>query len=205
MSYKLGRKGCGNQARAEKMESAAAARTAHSDERRAALIDWLLTEGRRAATVTELVEGLAARLIADGLPLWRMFLGLPVLHPLVRFLNVYWRADEGEVRIVRRAHGTERDQRYIGSPAAAILDQDADALRFRIERMEGDLPHQVLEELRAEGGSDYVIMALRFDATRVGVTSMATRRPGGFSAADLALVAGVGDGRSAVLDGLSFL
>lgn len=202
MSYKLGRKRCGNQARAEKMESAAAAGTAHSDERRAALIDWLLTEGRRAATVTELVEGLAARLIADGLPLWRMFFGLPVLHPLVRFLNVYWRADEGEVRIVRRAHGTERDQRYIGSPVAAILDQDADALRFRIERMEGDLPHQVLQELRAEGGSDYVIMALRFDGARVGVTSMATRRPGGFSAADLALVDGVRDALTAVLERL---
>lgn len=202
MSYKLGRKRSGNQARAEKMESGAAAKTAHSDDRRAALIDWLLTEGRRASTVTELVEGLAARLIADGVPLWRMFLGLPVLHPLVRFLNVYWRDDEGEVRIVRRAHGTERDQRYIGSPVAAILDHDADALRFRIERMEGDLPHQVLEELRAEGGSDYVIMALRFDASRVGVTSMATRRTGGFTAADLALVDGVREALTAVLERL---
>ncbi|HRQ80679.1 MAG TPA: adenylate/guanylate cyclase domain-containing protein, partial [Azospirillaceae bacterium] len=175
---------------------------ANTDERRAALIEWLLTEGRRASTVTELMEGLAARLIADGLPLWRMFFGLPVLHPLVRFLNVYWRADEGEVRIVRRAHGSERDQRYIGSPVAAILDQDADALRFRIERMEGDLPHQVLEELRADGGTDYVIMALRFDAARVGVTSMATRRAGGFSAADLALVDGVRHALTAVLERL---
>lgn len=180
------------------MENAATA----GDDRRAALIDWLLTEGRRASTVTELVEGLAARLIADGVPLWRMFFGLPVLHPLVRFLNVYWRADKGEVRIVRRAHGSERDQRYIGSPVAAILDHDADALRFRIERMEGDLPHQVLEELRAEGGTDYVIMALRFDGTRVGVTSMATRRAGGFTAADLALVDGVRGALTAVLERL---
>lgn len=175
---------------------------AKEDGRRAALVDWLLTDGRRAASVVDLTEGLAARLSADGLPLWRIFLGLPVLHPLVRFLSVYWRDDRDEVEIVRRAHGTERDAGYLASPVAAIIDHDADALRFRIERMTGELPHPVLEELRAEGGSDYVIMALRFGGDRSGVLSLATRRPGGFSAADLALVDGVRDALAAVLESL---
>lgn len=170
--------------------------------RRGAVIDWLLTEGRRADTVAELADAFADRLAAEGLPLWRLFFGLPVLHPLVRFLSVYWRDDRDGVDIVRREHGTEQQPGYLSSPIAAILDQDADALRFRIERSAPPLPHPILDELRAEGGSDYVIMALRFGAGRTGVVSLATKQPGGFSTCDLALADGVRDALAAVLESL---
>jgi adenylate cyclase len=175
---------------------------ATSARRKAAVIDWLLTEGRRAESAARLADAFAERLTAEGLPLWRLFFGLPVLHPLVRFLSVYWRDDRDGVDIVRREHGTEQQPGYLSSPIAAILDQDADALRFRIERLEAPLPHPILDELRAEGGSDYVIMALHFGAGRNGVVSLATKRPGGFSTCDLALADGVRDALAAVLESL---
>lgn len=166
---------------------------AHPDPgaRHAALLDWLLKEGRRAPAVAALTGELADRLTAEGLPLWRLFFSLPVLHPLVRVLTVVWRDDRSEVEAVRRAHGTELEPGYLNSPIAAIVDHGADALRFRLEKIEPPYPHPVLDDLQAEGCTDYVAMALRFGGDRSGVVSLSTRRPGGFSTDDLALIDGV--------------
>lgn len=158
------------------------------EARRAALMDWLLTDGRRAATIAGLIEELARRLTEEGLPLWRLFFALPILHPLVRVLSMVWRDDREEIKIIRNEHGAELLPGYLNSPITVIVDQGADALRFRIEKMETPFPHPVLEDLRADGGTDYVAMALRFGDDRSGVVSMSTRRPGGFSAAELTLI-----------------
>lgn len=169
---------------------------------RAAIIDWLVSTGRAAADIPALTEALCRRLTDEGLPAWRLFFGLPILHPLVRFLSVYWRSDWAEVEVVRRAHGAEQQPGYLTSPIAIILDNDAEALRFRIERMESPLPHPILDELRADGATDYVIMKLHFRDGRGGVMSLTTRRPGGFSVAELELLDRIREALAAVLESM---
>lgn len=158
---------------------------------RLAFIDWVLSDARLIPDLPSLLDAFAGKLRAAGVPLMRMTLGLRLLHPQIRFKNYYWRRDEDAVEIVQRGHDAEQSPEYLTSPIAAILDQGAEALRFRIESMEAPWPYPIVGELHAQKATDYVIMAVTFSNGRRNMASFATDRAGGFSTADLALIDGV--------------
>lgn len=158
---------------------------------RLAFIDWILSDARLISGIPGLLGAFAERLRAAGVPLMRMTLGLRLLHPQIRFKNYYWRRDEDAVEIVQRGHDIETSPEYLSSPIAAILDQGAEALRFRIESITPPWPYPIVGDLHAQGATDYVIMAVTFSNGRRNMASFATDRPGGFSTADLALIDGV--------------
>lgn len=158
---------------------------------RLTFIDWILSDARLLPDLPSLLDAFAGKLLAAGVPLVRMTLGLRLLHPQIRFKNYYWRRDEEAVEIVQRGHDTEKSPEYLASPIAAILDQGAEALRFRIETIVPPWPYPIVGELHEQGATDYVIMAVTFANGRRNMASFATDRPGGFSTADLALIDGV--------------
>lgn len=167
---------------------------------RAAVIDWLLGEGRQAAGISELLDGFCRRVNEAGVPLWRCSLGIRLLHPQFRFMSYYWVRGRPGVEIIERAHGTETSPEYLASPVATIVEMEAEALRFRIERLAPPWEHEILGELREEGATDYAIMLLLFSGNRRNMVSFATDRPGGFSTGDLALLDGVRPALAAVLE-----
>lgn len=158
---------------------------------RLALLDWILGDARMLPSIPSLLDAFARRLETAGVPLARMTLGLRLLHPQIRFKSYYWRRAEEAVEIVQRGHDTESSPEYLASPIAAILDQGAEALRFRIENMAPPWPYPIIGELHQQAATDYVIMAVTFSNGRRNMASFATDRPGGFSTADLALIDGV--------------
>jgi len=167
---------------------------------RVALVDWLLSEGRRAADIPALIDALCRRLVDEGLPLWRCVLGLRLLHPQILFMSHTWRRGQGHVETHHRAHGAENTPEYLTSPFAAVIDQGADALRFRLDRMEPPWPYPVLEDLHQQGGTDYAMMALPFSTGRRNTLSFASDRPGGFSTDDLAVIDGILPALAAVVE-----
>ncbi len=169
---------------------------------REGLVGWLLREARHAGDIPDLADALCRNLLAHGVPLSRLALGLPLLHPLVRFVSVYWRRDRPEVEVVQRVHGTEQLDAYLSSPVAAVIEEGADAMRFPLERMSHPWRYAILEELRAQGVTDYAVMALRLSRGRRGMISFATDRPGGFATRDLALIDGTLDAMAAVVETL---
>lgn len=170
---------------------------------RQAIIDWLLREGRYAAGIHELLDRFCHRLMAGGLPLWRAVCGVQLLHPQIRSVTFFWRRGVESVEVVRRAHGSEASAEYLTSPFATLLEDQADGMRYRLEQMEAPWPYPVLGELREQGATDYVAMALLFGTGRRNVMSFSSDRPGGFSTADLALVDALMPAMGAVLETLA--
>ena len=164
------------------------------------VIDWLLQDGRHAASIQELLDRFCRRLGAAGVPLWRVVCGLPLLHPQIRSIAFFWRRHTQGVEVSTRPHGTETSSEYLSSPFATLLDDGADALRYRLEQMEAPWPYPVLGELRQQGATDYAAMTILFADGRRNVMSFTTDRPGGFSIEDLALVNGVMPALGAVLE-----
>jgi adenylate cyclase len=149
------------------------------------LIDWLIGEGRFLGDNSDLFEQFCERVAATGVPLDRATLHLRALHPDYRGVARIWRRGHGlDVRFMD--HGIEETPTYLESPVRAVADAGQ-----RLEwRLDGDAPlaYPVLDELRGERYTHYVIAPFVYAAGLINAISWATRRPGGFAAADLALL-----------------
>jgi adenylate cyclase len=122
--------------------------------------------------------------VAAGVPVWRATLGLERLHPEEIGSMVVWH-DGALTSEVRPRAGVLTSDAYLRSPTQ-VVDETGRPFRCRLAA-EGDLGMPLLGELRAEGGTDYLLLPLAFaDAARTAVVSFATRAPGGFAEAELA-------------------
>ena len=108
---------------------------------------------------------------------------LEILHPETSGSMLTWTDGALASRTNERAGALTRPE-YVNSPVR-IVDETGQPFRRRLDRPSLDLP--LLEELRAEGATDYLIFPLPFlDRTRTAALSFATRAPEGFTEADIA-------------------
>jgi adenylate cyclase len=151
---------------------------------RDSLVDWLVGRDFARGGLPSLFAELCDRLATAGLPLWRASLGLERLHPEESGSVVIWR-DGSLTREVRPRAGILTSDAYLRSPTY-VVDETGRPFRRRLAA-EGGLDMPLLEELRAEGASDYIMIPLAFaDTTRTAVVSFATKAPGGFADAEIA-------------------
>jgi adenylate cyclase len=161
------------------------------------VVEWLLREGRLEADPLKLIDALAARLLAAGTPLWRLRLAFFTLHPQLVVWAYVWRRGR-ETRVEQIPHGIMQTEAFIGSPAERMLAADA-PVRYRLDRLAPGA-HRLLHELAAEGGTDYLMLPLRFSDRSRNVLAVATDRPGGFGTGDLAQFERLSHAAAAVLE-----
>ncbi|MGF1639722.1 MAG: adenylate/guanylate cyclase domain-containing protein [Rhodospirillales bacterium] len=154
------------------------------------LVDWLLTEGWSIRLPGELVQRLAERLVALALPVYRLRVNIRTLHPQYVGTVYAWQRGRDQIEEITPSHDILREERYLRSPYAPIF-QGAGAVRRRLEGAETPLDFPVLEELRAEGATDYVALPVVFSDDRINAITLATDRPGGFTTVDLEMVYGM--------------
>ncbi|MGH6962118.1 MAG: adenylate/guanylate cyclase domain-containing protein [Dongiaceae bacterium] len=150
-----------------------------------AVAQWLLHDARGLPGTREVVGSLCERLIADGFPLYRMFVTTQTLHPEVAAIGSQWRRGDAQATEMPRGHGILREDIYLQSPIKLIHD-GAPEVRWRADQPVPPASFPVVGELRAEGVTDYLMLPLRFGQGRVNAISVATDHPGGFSDAQVA-------------------
>lgn len=154
----------------------------------------------RAATAGEpgerLLQGFAARLVEAGLPLFGVLVAMQSLHPLLHGRGFLWRRAEGVAAVEEFLRLPSADGEPAGwrqSPFSALYEGSAPSIRFRLEG-HAPLGFGVLQELRAQGATDYVAFKTPFGDQIAGegiLTSWTTDRPGGFTAADITALEGL--------------
>jgi adenylate cyclase len=145
--------------------------------------EWLARNAATLPKATALHDAYCRELRTRGLPLWRSTVVVETLHPEVSGLMVVWVAGELRTHSAPRA-GVESSPEYLNSPIY-VVDKTGRPFRRRLVDPSPDLP--LLDELRAEGATDYVMFPFPFlDRNRSAVMSFATAAPEGFSDADLA-------------------
>ena len=147
------------------------------------VVDWLLRDGRLSAEPSELVDTLAAKLLAAGAPLWRLRLGFFTINPQLAAWAYVWMRGRS-THVEQYPHGVQQTDAYIGSPAQRMVDSGT-PVRYRLDHL-APSDHRLLHELAAEGGTDYALFPLRFSDGSRNVFALATDDPRGFSAHDLA-------------------
>jgi adenylate cyclase len=130
------------------------------------------------------MEQLLTRVLQTGIPLWRVYIGLQLVHPQLQAMGYVWRRGE-KVQEVARAWGIQFTPAYIGSPIQAAREQGRMVRHHLTHLTEHD--HVLLHELKADGGVDYI--ALPMHIRREGplpVVTFATDSRLGFSDDDVA-------------------
>lgn len=157
----------------------------------AGLVRWILEHATASDDGAALLDGYGEALVAAGLPIRRISVSIPAIDPTVRGFNFNWRCGEGS-RTVPNAHGPEGEAAFRQSPVYALVENRRTFARWRLDGSAEDATYPLLEHLRTEGVTDYVVHLIGFaPGTRlIGVAvSFATDRAGGFNDDELALLA----------------
>src|SRR5579859_660391 len=142
------------------------------------LIRWLMTDARRHADPNQFLEAFANELRAAGVDVARVTTGVPILHPQIFSFSGLWELGKGTT------------ERFYRASAAAMATMSNSPIRIAYEgggpsrfdlvapKSEGEFP--ILEELRRDGYTDYVVYAVPFADGSFKALSLATKNARGF-------------------------
>ena len=149
------------------------------------VIQWLILDGWRIESTPDLLETLARRLCAEGVPLWRLFCLVPTLHPIYIGSGHRWNRDDPEMFQGFGEHDARNSPEFVDNPLKLIMVDGFAGVRRRIPNnyTPGEFP--LVDELREQGATDYVCMPLEFTSGERTAISFASDHPGGFSSSDL--------------------
>jgi adenylate cyclase len=155
-------------------------------------------EGRLVPTPAAFIEKLMNRALQAGIPLWRVYIGLQLIHPQMQAMGFMWRRGE-KVQQIARAYGIQFTPSYIGSPMQEVREQGR-PVRYRMNDV-GEDHHVTLRDVKADGGTDYFAtpMSIRRDGPAPVVT-FATDSRTGFSDDDITDLSRLVDMMGAVIE-----
>lgn len=142
------------------------------------ITNWLIDGARSSETPAEMIADVCERLVAAGLPLWRFGIFIRTLHPEIFGRNFIWRQGE-EVEIGTVDFDILDTPEFAKSPLRIVFEQGIE-VRGRVDDP-GSARFPIVNDMRAEGGTDYVAIPMPFLDGPVHATSWMTRHPGGFS------------------------
>ena len=141
------------------------------------IADWLIDGARSSIGSPQMVADMCERLVRAGLPLWRVGIFVRTLHPDVLGVNFVWKPD-AEVTYGTADFDVLDSPEFLSSPLAIVFGEGRE-VRHRIDDPEGRR-FPVLDDLRAEGVTDYIALPLHATDGTIHATSWTTRHVGGF-------------------------
>src|ERR1700730_17934780 len=149
-----------------------------------AIADWLVDGARSAVQPQEVLSQLSERIVACGIPLWRVAVFANTLHPQIIGRRVIWRAGaDGEISEGR--FGLFDTPEFRENPVARVYATKT-AIRRRLADPGCAMDFPILQELRAEGVTDYLALPLFFTDGSVHLVTCTPRHPGGFTDGQIA-------------------
>jgi adenylate cyclase len=149
-----------------------------------AIVEWLIDGARSAPQPAQVLAQLSERLVACGIPLWRVAVFVRTLHPQVMGRRLIWRPGT-EVEVSEAPFELLQSADFLDNPIAQVYATGR-ALRRKLADPDCAADFPVLAELRAEGITDYLALPLVFTDGAIHAVTCTTRQPGGFSDAQIA-------------------
>ena len=151
------------------------------------VVDWLVGGAPSATSPNEVLGQLCERLVQSGVRLDRFALFVQPLHPNVAARAFYWRRGTAGIDVNEEDHTFTGSEEQVTSPIYRVRTTRQE-IRRRLEDRAAPLDFPVLEDLRAQGLTDYLILPLEFLNGEVHGMSIGTRSAGGFSEAEIAAI-----------------
>ncbi|MBR0694227.1 adenylate/guanylate cyclase domain-containing protein [Bradyrhizobium lablabi] len=140
--------------------------------------EWLIGGARSAPTPSQMMSECCERLVRAGLPLWRVGVFVRTLHPEIFGRNFIWKPG-AEVELGTVDFDIQNSPEFSASPLAIVFRQGLE-VRARIDDP-ASTRFPIVEDLRAEGITDYVALPLVYTDGFINASSWTTKQPGGFT------------------------
>jgi adenylate cyclase len=145
---------------------------------------WLLRDAWRHLGPRELTESFVRLLRAEDPDLIRLFVGVYIVHPLVRAAGYCWEngANDGAVGEFDAPHSAAPSPDWLTSPMRPLFEDGLPEVRIDMGDPEAIAPYPLLQRLRGLGATDYLALPMPY-GNRVDVMAVTTGRPSGFDPA----------------------
>ena len=140
------------------------------------LTDWLIDGARSAGP--SLMSETCERLVLAGVPLWRVGVFVRTLHPDIFGRNFIWQPG-AEVVVGSVDFDIQNSPEFRSSPLAIVFGEGRE-VRCPVDDPESRR-FPFIDDMRAEGVTDYIALPLRFIDGTINASSWTTKQPGGFS------------------------
>ena len=145
-------------------------------------IDWLTNGARSAPLVDLFMAECCERIVACGVPLYRVGVFVRTLHPSMLGRNFIWKPGEG-VKIGAMAHGDEFDEEFLLSPLYKVFHQGEEVRQRMTNGAASNAPF--FADMVGEGATDYIALPLSMSDGTIHACSFVTREKDGFTDANL--------------------
>ena len=153
------------------------------------VLDWLAGGALSGVQSQDVLAELCERMLACGIPLWRVAVFVTTLHPDVMGRRFLWQAESG-VTTSEALHEIKETDDFRRSPFSKVY-ATREPLRRRLADKDVEIEFDVLRDLRDQGGTDYAAFPLLFTDGSIHVAAFATRQPGGFTPAQFSALESV--------------
>ena len=142
------------------------------------LITWLADGARSAVETERFMSETCERMVAAGIPLFRVGVFVSTLHPSLMGRGFIWRAGAG-VTLGSMAHGEDEGDEFLLSPLFRVFNEGIEVRRRLVGDDNSNVPFLV--DMRNEGSTDYIALPLHMSGGDIQASSWTTRDPAGFS------------------------
>ena len=161
------------------------------------LLRWLSGSALDGVGEADLLAGTCRRLRSAGVPVDRGFVGVELIHPLLDGQLFRWDSRDDSVRRFDLDRFDDDVEQWEASPLFVLHDTGASELRRRLgdNYREGEFP--VVDDLIADGFTDYLVFMCRRGGEHVlgerdeTFITFASRAPDGFSQQDVVALRGL--------------
>ncbi|MGV6850291.1 MAG: DUF427 domain-containing protein [Marinibacterium sp.] len=151
------------------------------------VVDWLLRDAAWVASPEDLVAAFSRKLRETGIPVTRLSVMIWSLHPMIAARYYRWTRDGDTVDVHAPPYEIHDSPAYLNSPLRHVSNGLGGVRqKLNVEYAENSFP--IMEDLRAQGATDYVAMPMVFSDGRINVLTLTTDDPDGFGTSHLGMV-----------------
>jgi adenylate cyclase len=165
-----------------------------------AIAEWLVGDARRVSSFARMIDELAWRLVAAGMPLLRASLHSGTLHPQFLGATYMWWRTTAQTQEVMIAHEVVDLVPYSDNPVRRVRE-GGETLRRRLDEGEAQFDFSVMHDLKMRGATEYfalpIASAFGFGAH---MAAYVTDRPGGFTEQEIADLSSVSQVLAVIAD-----
>lgn len=151
----------------------------------AEVVHWMLSEGRRNTRAREFGAEMCRRICAAGIPIWRGFCLVSALHPEIHSAAYIWSREEAGAMRVVAGHDLSDSAEFSESPIAAVR-RTCQVICRRLCDSDCRLDFSVLQQFKAEGGTDYIAIPMVRSDGEANTITFLTDNDTGFSNREIA-------------------
>lgn len=165
----------------------------------AAVVDWMVREGRHMTHMREFGDEMCRRISAAGIPIWRAFCSVATLHPQIAAAAYIWRrGKQGAVRLTA-SHDFLQAGEFASSPIAEV-GRAGMMIRRRLCDPECPMDFPALAQFQKEGATDYAAMPMRCSSEEVNCITWSTDHDGGFTDAEIRGLASITEALALIVE-----